>query len=335
MLLKGEQLAAHLERELRPLYVLYGDEPLLVIEAADTIRARARKAGYSEREILTVLPHFDWNQLLAAGGNLSLFGDRKLIDLRIPTGKPGKEGSAALQEWCRNLSPDNLLLVTLPELDWREEKAVWFTALVNAGVALKLMAPPLAELPGWIAGRLRRQPQSADLDSLKFIAERVEGNLLAAHQEISKLGLLYPPGALSLEQIREAVLNVARYDIDGLREALLAGDITRLWRTLDGLMHEGEPPPLVLWAMSEEIRTLTLIRGGLDRGRPLEMLLKEAKVWGPRANPVKKALQRLSTATLESAMHQAGRIDRLAKGIGQGNVWEKFLRLGLSLGSQN
>ena len=335
MLLKGEQLAAHLERELRPLYVLYGDEPLLVIEAADTIRARARKAGYHEREILTVLPHFDWNQLLAAGGNLSLFGDRKLIDLRIPTGKPGKEGGAALQEWCRKLSSDNLLLVTLPELDWREEKAAWFTTLVNAGVALKLMAPPLAELPGWIAGRLRRQQQSADLDSLKFIAERVEGNLLAAHQEISKLGLLYPPGALSLEQIREAVLNVARYDIDGLREALLAGDVTRLWRTLDGLMHEGEPPPLVLWAMSEEIRTLTLIRGGLDRGRPLEMLLKEAKVWGPRANPVKKALQRLSTATLESAMHQAGRIDRLAKGIGQGNIWEKFLRLGLSLGSQN
>ncbi len=335
MQLKGEQLAAHLERELRPLYVLYGDEPLLVIEAADTIRARARKAGYNEREVLTVLPHFDWNQLLAAGGNLSLFGDRKLIDLRIPTGKPGKEGGAALQEWCRNLSPDNLLLVTLPELEWREEKAVWFTTLVNAGVALKLMAPPLAELPGWIAGRLRRQQQNAELDSLKFIAERVEGNLLAAHQEISKLGLLYPPGALSLEQIRDAVLNVARYDIDGLREALLAGDVTRLWRTLDGLMHEGEPPPLVLWAMSEEIRTLTLIRCGLDHGRPLEMLLKEAKVWGPRVNPVKKALQRLSTATLESALHQAGRIDRLAKGIGQGNIWEEFLRLGLSLGSQN
>ncbi len=334
MLLKGEQLAAHLERELRPLYVVYGDEPLLVIEAADAIRARARQQGYSEREVLTVLPHFDWGQLLAAGGNLSLFGDRKLIDLRIPTGKPGKEGGAALQEWCRNLSPDNLLLITLPELDWREEKAVWFTTLVNAGVAIKLMAPPLAELPGWIAGRLRRQQQSADLDSLKFIAERVEGNLLAAHQEIQKLGLLYPAGALSLAQIRDAVLNVARYDIDGLREALLAGDVTRLCRTLDGLMHEGEAPPLVLWAMSEEIRTLTLIRCGLDRGRPLEMLLKEAKVWGPRVSPVKKALQRLSTATLESALHQAGRIDRLAKGIGHGNIWEEFLRLGLSLGSQ-
>ena len=334
MLLKGEQLAAHLERELRPLYVVYGDEPLLVIEAADAIRARARQQGYSEREVLTVLPHFDWSQLLAAGGNMSLFGDRKLIDLRIPTGKPGKEGGAALQDWCRKLSPDNLLLVTLPELDWREEKAVWFTTLVNAGVAIKLNAPPLAELPGWIAGRLRRQQQSADLESLKFIAERVEGNLLAAHQEIQKLGLLYPAGALSLAQIREAVLNVARYDIDGLREALLAGDIARLSRTLDGLMHEGEAPPLVLWAMSEEIRALAILRSGLDRGRPLEQLLKEAKVWGPRQNPVKKALQRLSTATLEAALQHAGKIDRLAKGVGQGNIWEEFLRLGLSLSTQ-
>ncbi|MBP5996329.1 MAG: DNA polymerase III subunit delta [Azonexus sp.] len=334
MLLKGEQLAAHLERELRPLYVVYGDEPLLVIEAADAIRAKSRQQGYSEREVLTVLPQFDWGTLLAAGGNMSLFGDKKLIDLRIPTGKPGKEGGAALQDWCRNLSPDNLLLVTLPELDWREEKAVWFTTLVNAGIAIKLNAPPLAELPGWIAGRLRRQQQSADLDSLKFIAERVEGNLLAAHQEIQKLGLLYPAGALSLAQIREAVLNVARYDIDGLREALLAGDIARLSRTLDGLMHEGEAPPLVLWAMSEEIRALAILRSGLDRGRPLEQLLKEAKVWGPRQNPVKKALQRLSTATLEAALQHAGKIDRLAKGVGHGNIWEEFLRLGLSLSVQ-
>ena len=334
MLLKGEQLAAHLERELRPLYVLYGDEPLLVLEAADLIRAKARQKGYSEREVLTVLPHFDWGQLLAAGGNMSLFGDKKLIDLRIPTGKPGKEGGAALQQWCQHLSLDNLLLITLPELDWREEKAVWFTALVNAGVVVKWMAPPLAELPGWIAGRLRRQQQNADLESLKFIAERVEGNLLAAHQEIQKLGLLYPAGTLTAAQIREAVLNVARYDIDGLREALLTGDLARLQRTLDGLMQEGEAPPLVLWAMSEEIRALTTIRLGMDAGKPVDMLLKDAKVWGPRAVPVKKALQRLSTAVLEAALQHAGQIDRLAKGIGQGNIWEEFLRLGLRLSAK-
>lgn len=331
MLLKGEQLAAHLERDLRPLYVLYGDEPLLVIEAADTIRVKARQQGYSEREVMTILPQFDWGQLLAAGGNMSLFGDKKMIDLRIPTGKVGKEGSAALQQWCQNLSMDNLLLITLPELDWREEKAVWFSALVNAGVAIKLMAPALADLPIWIAGRLRRQKQSADQESLKFIAERVEGNLLAAHQEIQKLGLLYPPGELSTTQVREAVLNVARYDIEGLREALLAGDVARLSRTLNGLMHEGEAPPLVLWAMSEEIRALAVIRNGMDSGKPIDALLKDAKVWGPRATPIKKALQRLSTVTIETALQHAGKIDLLAKGIGRGNIWEEFLRLGLHL----
>ena len=244
MQLKGEQLAGHLERELRPLYVLYGDEPLLVLEAADAIRAKARQQGYTEREVLTVLPGFDWGQLLAAGGNLSLFGDRKLIDLRIPNGKPGRDGGAALQAWCGNLSADTLLLITLPELDWKEEKAAWFTALANAGVAIKLNAPPLAELPGWIAGRLRRQKQSAETEGLRFIADRVEGNLLAAHQEIQKLGLLYPAGQLSNEQIRDAVLNVARYDIDSLREALLVGDVARLTRTLDGLQQEGEAPQI-------------------------------------------------------------------------------------------
>ena len=331
MLLKGDQLTAHLERELRPLYILYGDEPLLVLEAADQIRAKSRQQGYSEREVLTVLPQFDWGQLLAAGGNMSLFGDKKLIDLRIPTGKPGKDGSAALQQWCQNLSLDNMLLITLPEMNWQDEKAVWFTTLVNAGVAIKLMAPPLAELPGWLAGRLRRQQQSADLESLKFIAERVEGNLLAAHQEIQKLGLLYPAGQLSAAQIREAVLNVARYDIDGLREALLVGDLARIKRTLDGLMQEGEAPPLVLWAMSEEIRALTTIRMGIDAGKPADLMLKEAKVWGPRQMPVKKALQRLSTVALEAALKHAGQIDRLAKGIGQGNIWEEFLRLGMRL----
>ena len=331
MQINAAQFPAQLERSLGPLYVLYGDEPLLVLEAADAIRAKARTQAYTEREVLTVLPGFDWNQLLAAGGNMSLFGDKKLIDLRIPNGKPGREGGAALQAWCENLSTDNLLLITLPELDWKEEKAVWFTTLVDAGVVVKLNAPPLAELPGWIAGRLRRQQQNADEESLRFIAERVEGNLLAAHQEIQKLALLYPAGTLSLEQVREAVLNVARYDIDGLREALLAGDPTRLARTLEGLKQEGEAPPLVLWAMSEEIRALAGIKHGQDRGQSLDQLLRDARVYGPRQGPVKRALQRLSSASLEAALRHAARIDRLAKGIGKGDTWEEFLRLGLRL----
>jgi DNA polymerase III subunit delta len=335
MQLKAEQLATQLERELCPLYVLYGDEPLLVLEAADAIRTRARARGFSEREVLTALTSFDWGQLALAGGNLSLFGERKLIDLRIPNGKPGRDGSAALQAYCQHLGTDVLLLITLPEIDWKEEKSAWFTALAQAGVAVKLNAPPLAELPGWIAGRLRRQQQSADADALAFIAERVEGNLLAAHQEVQKLGLLYPQGKLTLAQVREAVLNVARYDIDDLRGALLAGDLPRYCRTLDGLKQEGEPSLLALWAVAEEIRALAQIRQGLDRGLAIDALLREAKVWGPRVGPIKRAVQKHSTATLREALRESALVDRQIKGAAIGDPWEQLLHLACNLLGSN
>ncbi len=334
MQLKGEQLAAHLERELRPVYVVYGDEPLLVIEAADAIRAAARRGGFDEREVLTAISGFNWVELHHAAGNMSLFGGRTLIDLRIPTGKPGREGSAAIQDYCAHPSPDALLLVTLPGLDWTEEKAVWLKALAEAGVAVKLIPPNLAELPAWIAGRLRRQQQSADSDGLRFIAERVEGNLLAAHQEILKLGLLYPAGEISLQQVQEAVLNVARYDLDGLREALLAGDVARLTRTLDGLQQEGEAPPLVLWAMTEEVRALAQVKSGLEARQSLDALLKDARVWGPRQSLFKRALLRIDSAKANAALAHAARIDRMIKGIGAGDMWDEFLRLGLSLATR-
>ena len=331
MQLRGEQLAAHLDRELKPVYVVYGDEPLLVIEAADAIRAAARRQGFDEREVLTALSGFNWNELHQAAGNMSLFGGRKLIDLRIPTGKPGRDGSTAIQDYCARPSPDALLLVTLPGLDWSEEKAVWLKALGDAGVAIKLIPPNLAELPAWLSGRLKRQNQSADSDALRFVAERVEGNLLAAHQEILKLGLLYPAGELSLSQVQDAVLNVARYDLDGLREALLSGDAARLTRTLDGLQQEGEAPPLVLWAMTEEIRALSIVKAGQKENKALDQLLKEARVWGPRQAPFRRALQRLQADTVNTALTDAARIDRLIKGIEIGEIWNDFLRLGLRL----
>ena len=331
MQLKGEQLSAHLERDLKPVYTIYGDEPLLVIEAADALRAAARRQGFAEREVLTAIAGFNWNDLHHATGNMSLFGERKLIDLRIPTGKPGREGSAALQDYCARPSPDALLLVTLPGLDWTEEKAVWLKALTEAGVTIKLVPPSASELPAWIAGRLQRQQQSADNDGLRFIAERVEGNLLAAHQEILKLGLLYPQGKLSLDQVREAVLNVARYDLDGLRESLLTGDVARLARTLDGLRQEGEAPPLVLWAMTEEVRALALVKSGLAERRPLDSLLKEARVWGARQALFRKALLRVSAQQAHAALALAARIDRQIKGVGAGDTWDEFLRLGMLL----
>ena len=332
MQLKGEQLTAHLERELKPVYVVYGDEPLLVIEAADAIRAAARAKGFDEREVLTAMAGFNWADLQHCAGNMSLFGGRTLIDLRIPTGKPGRDGSSALQDYCARPSPDALLLVTLPGLDWTEEKAVWLKALSEAGVAVKLTPPNLAELPSWLAGRLRRQQQTADSEGLRFIAERVEGNLLAAHQEILKLGLLYPVGALSLQQVKEAVLNVARYDLDGLREAMLAGDVARLTRTLDGLQQEGEAPPRVLWAMTEGIRALAQVKAAQGAGQPLDVAIKEARVWGGRQAPFKRAVQRINSARARAALVHASQIDRLIKGAGgTGDLWDEFLRLGLQL----
>ena len=332
MLLKGEQLAAQLERELKPVYVVYGDEPLLVIEAADAIRAAARRAGFDERNVLTAMAGFNWVELHHAAGNMSLFGGRTLIDLRIPTGKPGRDGGAAIQDYCAHPSPDALLLVTLPGLDWSDEKAAWLKALTDAGVAVKLIPPNLAQLPAWIASRLRRQQQEAEGDALRFIAERVEGNLLAAHQEILKLGLLHPAGQLSLQQVQDAVLNVARYDLDGLREAMLLGDIGRLTRTLDGLQQEGEAPPLVLWAMTEEVRALAQVKAGLQQRQSLELLLKEARIWGARQALFKRALQRVDDACANAALAHAALIDRLIKGAaGSGDVWNEFLRLGLRI----
>ncbi len=331
MLLKGEQLAAHLERALKPVYLVYGDEPLLVIEAADAIRAAARRNGFDEREVLTATGGFNWNDLYHAAGSMSLFGGRKVIDLRIPTGKPGRDGSAALQEYCARPSPDSLLLVTLPGVDWRDEKAAWMSALAAAGVVVKLIPPLVADLPAWIAGRLRRQEQSAAAEGLRFIAERVEGNLLAAHQEILKLAVLYPRGALSLEQIREAVLNVARYDLDGLREAMLVGDVARLTRIIDGLQQEGEAPLLVLWAMTEDVRVLAQINAGLAGRQSLDLLLKEARVWGVRQPLVRRAVQRIDGTRATAALVHAARIDRMIKGLASGDVWDEFRQLGLHI----
>lgn len=332
MQLRGEQLAAHLERELQPIYAVYGDEPLLVIEAADAIRAAARRQGFDEREVLTALPGFNWGDLAHAAGNMSLFGGRTLLDLRIPTGKPGREGSAALQAYCTRPSPDALLLVTLPGLDWSEEKAAWLKALGEAGVVLKLVPPGLNELPAWIGARLARQQQRAGGEALRFIAERVEGNLLAAHQEILKLGLLHPAGELGLEQVRDAVLSVARYDLDGLREALLAGDVIRLTRTLNGLRQEGEAPPLVLWALTEEVRALAQIKVALQSGQSVDAAFKEARVWGARQGLLKRALQRIEVRPALAALRHAAHIDRLIKGLGGPfDVWDEFLRLALRL----
>jgi DNA polymerase-3 subunit delta len=300
MLLRPEQLGAHLSKKLAPLYVLHGNEPLLVIEAGDAIRAAARQQGFAEREVLIAGPNFRWDDLFLAAGNLSLFGGDKLVDLRIPSGKPGRDGGDALKRYCGQLPSGVVTLITLPELDWQTKKGGWFGTLSEAGAALECNAPPLPQLPAWIAERLERQKQTAPRPALEFIAAHVEGNLLAAHQEIQKLGLLYPEGEISLEQVEAAVLNVARYDIDKLRTALSANDAARSVRVLEGLKAEGAAPPLVLWTLANESRQQC------------------------QRNPNRRAAAR-------NALLHAARIDRIIKGVAQGDIWDEFSQLALRL----
>ncbi|GLC92045.1 DNA polymerase III subunit delta [Cupriavidus sp. TA19] len=324
MQLKLDGLDAHLKQAkakgLAPLYVVHGDEHLLVLEAVDRLRAAAREAGFSEREVLVAERGFHWSQLVEAQQSMSLFGDRKIVELRIPSGKPGKDGGEALRAVAAQPSPDVVLIVTLPRLDFATSKSAWFQALEGAGVSIKVDTVDRTRLPAWVGERLALQQQrveggEAGRRALQFIADKVEGNLLAAHQEIQKLGLLYPPGELSFDQVHDAVLNVARYDVFKLSEAMLSGDVPRLVRMLEGLRGEGEATVLVLWALTEEIRVLSKVRQGLAAGKPAGVLMRELRVWGPRERLVPQAAQRLQLPRLEAALALAARLDRQVKGL--------------------
>ena len=341
MQLRLDALDAQLAKNLAPLYVVTSDEHLLAQQALDKIRARARQAGFVEREILTVDRSFKWGALAAANQSQSLFGDKKIIDLRIPTGKPGRDGGQALQDYvsqlARNPNPDNITLISYPKLDWAAQKSAWVLKLQDAAQYLDIPLIERAQLSGWISRGLQDQGQSADRDGLEFIASRVEGNLLAAFQEIQKLGLLYPLGALSAAQIQAAVLNVARYDVFKLNEAILQGDVARLVRMLNGLQGEGEALPLVLWAVAEECRTLLKLKLGMEQGRPLSALFKEQRIWGGRDRLMEPALRRLSLETLQNALQYAAQIDRLIKGLRvsrlSGDAWDALLQLAIALAS--
>ena len=283
MQIRLEQLAGHLQKGLRPLYTLWGDEPLLSQEAADLIRAAARAVGHTERQVHTVQgAHFNWSGLLGAAQAMSLFADKQLIEIRIPSGKPGKDGSEALQRYADTLSDDVVTIVHLPRLDRQQQASAWFAALDGAGVSVRIDPIERKALPQWIAQRLAAQGQrvqggEAGQRTLAFFSDRVEGNLLAAHQEIQKLALLYPAGELSFEQIEAAVLNVARYDVFKLGEAVLAGQVARALRMLDGLQAEGEAPVLVHWTLAEDIRGLKRVKDALGAGRPMPLALREGR----------------------------------------------------------
>jgi len=314
---RAEQLAAQLARSLAPVYTIHGDEPLLALEAGDAVRAAARRHGYAEREVYEPGRSFDWTQFRHAGASRSLFGDRKLVELRLTSGKVGAQAAEALVEWCEKPSPEALLLLTMPRpegpLWW---KAPWFTALKSAGVMVGLEPVPRAALPAWLGQRLARQKQRASAEVLAWLADRVEGNLLAAHQEVQKLALLAPEGELDLAAVREAVADVARYDPYLAAEALVAGDTARYLRVLAGLRGEGEQPTFVLHVVSSALFALQ------GQGRVFHK---------PLVRAIEAAAGRHAPPALARAVRDAAAIDRAIKGIVARDPWEGFMTLGLNL----
>lgn len=339
MQVKPDQLASHLQRGLKPLYVLHGDEPLLALEAGDAIRAAARAAGHSEREVHTVSgAHFDWSSLLGAAAAMSLFAEAKIVEIRIPSGKPGKDGSQALQQYCERLPEGVVTIVTLPRLDRQQSGSAWFVALESAGVSVRLEPVERRALPQWLAQRLAAQGQRVAAGeegqrTLAFFADRIEGNLLAAQQELAKLGLLYPAGELSFAQVEAAVLNVARYDVFKLGEAILAGQVARVLRMLDGLRAEGEAAVLVHWTLAEDIRALKRCKDAVEGGKPLAMALRENRVWGLKEKLFEHAVPRLTMRRLERLVEAAHECDGLLKGLPHplwpADPWAALQRLAL------
>jgi len=329
--LRPDQLAAHLARQLAPVYLLHGDEPLQLAECADAVRARAREAGCAERRVFDVDASFDWNELAAAAGNLSLFAERRLLEIRLPSGKPGDRGARALREYAAAPPDDTVLLITAGKLEKQARASQWVKALEETGVGIAVWPVEPAQLPAWIGRRMNAHGMRPTPDALQLLADRVEGNLLACHQEIEKLFLLFGATAIDVEQVADAVTDSARFDVYALVDAALAGQPTRVYRMAAGLRAEGVEPPLILWALERELPALVRMAGELQSDRNLPALLARYRVWDKRKAAVGGVLKRLSRRALEGLLRRLARVDRVAKGRAPGNAWDELVQLLLEL----
>jgi DNA polymerase-3 subunit delta len=327
MIIYPDKLEAALKKGLLPIYFFSGDEPLQMGEAADAVRRHAREQGFTEREVMHAEKSFDWNELLASSNAMSLFAEKRVIDLRLPSGKPGKDGGAALAEYAARPPEDTVLLISSGKVDKRSQSAKWYTALDKVGATLQVWPVEAPEMPRWLDQRLRSRGLQPESEASRIIAERVEGNLLAAAQEVDKLVLLIGSGPLSAEQAEAAVADSARFDVFGLVDAALEGDAPRLTRMLDGLRGEGVEPILVLWALTRELRSLAEMAAKIEGGKGLDGVL--GQVWGKRKGPVKAGLQRHNKVRWQQMLRRAARLDRVIKGAAPGNAWDELLQLTL------
>ncbi len=325
--LDQNQLKQQLSQKLSPLYVLIGVEPLAQSECLDAIRQAARKAGADERSSFIVERNFNWQQIQQFGQSLSLFSSLRILEVHIPSGKPGVDGAKALTGLGAKPIADTTTIIVLPSLEREAKNSAWFNALQSTSTLIELKEIAPTQLPQWLSARLAVQNQSTDAASLTFIANQVEGNLLAAHQEIQKLALLYPAGEISAESVREAVLNVSRFDAFQLGEAVLAGDAARTRRILQGLQDEGENAVAVMNPLMWVLRPLVRIKRAEAHGENIMNAMTNARIYGDRQSLVKRALARLSLRQLEAALQKLCDIDRTAKGVMQGDAWLELSRL--------
>lgn len=316
------------ETPLKPLYVIHGEEDLLRIETLDTLRLAAKQQGYLNREVYTVDPHFDWNEFIQSTGSVGLFAELKLLELHIPNGKPGKNGGEALIKLAERLPEDTVTLVMLPKLEKAQTQAKWFGALAAKGVMLEAKTVGAHALPQWIQGRLKKYGLEIETDALSLFADRVEGNLLAARQEIEKLALLHPKGSvLNIEDAEAAIANVARFDVFQLSGAWMKGDVLRVSRLLDGLQQEGEEPVLLLWAVAEDIRTLIRLTAALKQGQTIQSVRNSLRLWGDKQTLAPLAVKRIQINRLLDALQTCAKIDRIIKGAEEGDAWSEFKQL--------
>lgn len=335
MKLQANQLSSHLEQRLAPCYLVSGDEHLLVDEALDQIRDAARARDFAARERHIAAAGFDWSQLGVAGANLSLFAERRIVEVRLPTGKPGRTGGQALIDFCAQLSPELMLIVSAPKLDRGALASKWAKALDAKGVSVMIWPVGVRELPGWIAERMRRADLQPDRSAVTMIADRVEGNLLAASQEIEKLRLLLGPGNVSASDVSSAVANSSRYDVFKLVDAALAGDAKRALKILNGLRAEGVEPVIVVWSLTRELRTLARLSDLIAQNVELAKAMQSAGVWRNRQSLVRSCVGRHRQQDLYRLLQATGRADAMAKGQASGDPWQLAtdIVMGLSLGN--
>lgn len=323
-----EKLPAALASPLHPLYVVHGEEDLLRVEALDALRAAAKAQGYLNRESHTADAGFDWSELLASAGSIGLFADLKLIEVHIPGGKPGKSGGEALERLAADLPPDTVIIVMLPKLERTQTQSKWFAALAAHGTVVEAKAVDEHALPGWIRARLKGHGLDIETEALALFAARVEGNLLAARQEVDKLALLYPDGhLLDASETEAAVADVARFDVFQLSAAWMAGDAPRVLRLLEGLQAEGEEPVMLLWSVAEDIRLLIRLAAAFKQGQTVAQVRNSLRLWGSRQQLAPAAVRRIPPARLVSALQRCAAIDRMIKGAEDGDAWAAMQQL--------